>query len=169
MKNTITIPVPEGKKATQIGDPSIGAITIVFEDMPTPSKSWEEYCSKHTNCIKSWYLRGGEGGVIPRPAALTSLGLFDFTTSEDAEGMCAFLKLVHLRREWIGSWEPDWEQQTVKYCIIYVLMRPNIDTEDFCIVGYKASPRNMTFPTKEMAEEFLKTFKPLLEQAKMFL
>lgn len=70
------------------------------------------------------------------------------------------MQLRQLRKAWIGDWEPEGMKN-------YYAIMPKIDSID---VGYYGSIlRNMSFPTKEMAEDFLGCFKDLCKKAKILL
>ena len=89
----------------------------------------------------------------------------------EAKAFCALGKLIQLRDAWVGDWEPDWEvewkqsqlsSEVRKYTIIYYSNELSI-----CYTIWRSNV--LAFPTEEMATDFLKTFRNLLEQAKMFL
>ena len=94
-----------------------------------------------------------------------------FGSPEEAKAFCALGKLIQLRDAWVGDWEPDWEvewkqsqlsSEVRKYTIIYYSNELSI-----CYTIWRSNV--LAFPTEEMATDFLKTFRNLLEQAKMFL
>lgn len=99
-------------------------------------KSWEEYCRKHKSiCLSTRY-------------ADNILLKYD-----------ALLKLEQLRNCWWNGWEPDWnDEKQTKYCIVYY-------KGEFKISILCETRHFLSFPTKEMAEEFLKCFRDLIEQA----
>lgn len=85
-----------------------------------------------------------------------------FNSEDEAKAFCALGKLIQLRDAWIGDWKPDWEKSNTKYGIC--AYRNKIDTFnvilDSCLLA---------FPTAEMRDDFLETFRDIIEQAKMFL
>ena len=84
----------------------------------------------------------------------------DQLTPYEAKALAAFSKLLKLRRDWIGTWNPDWSNGSVrKY---YIEVRNN----EFYIDYHYIYSRTFSFPTKEMAEEFLECFKDLFEECK---
>lgn len=83
-------------------------------------------------------------------------------SQEEAKALKALNKLIILRDAWWGEWEPDWNNDENKYCIYS--FNSGMRISDTCY-----SPFFLAFPTKEMATDFLKTFRDLIEEAKMFL
>ena len=101
-------------------------------------KSWEEFKRKHPN-------------------------YFSHLTIQESKAFDAFTKLLKLRRDWIGEWEPDWTSYTTcKFVIGYV--------NDSIIVNTRnTTARSLSFPTEQMAKEFLETFHDLIEEAKILI
>ena len=60
-------------------------------------KSWEEFKEKYSNQVVHY----------------TAAQL----TVEEAKALAAFSKLLKLRRDWIGEWEPDWEKHSTKFTL----------------------------------------------------
>lgn len=121
---------------------------------------------------KEWYNKGGE---------LREIALQAFTKEElnplprNWEEYCkhtstlttsfsscprydAFVKLEHLRDYWWGNWKPEWNASH-KYAI------KNLQGE-LTVIGCSNVAAFLVFPTGEMAEEFLKCFRNLIELAK---
>lgn len=85
-------------------------------------------------------------------------------TIHEAKAITAFSKLLKLRRDWIGEWEPDWNSLDERKCVIE--MRRNSQIEVLvCFTNSHA----LSFPSYEMAQEFLKTFRDLIEEAKILI
>lgn len=86
-----------------------------------------------------------------------------FGSPEEAKAFCALGKLIQLRDAWWGDWKPDWSDDKAKYYI-------HIYDNEICIGSYSNYwQQTFAFPTEEMATDFLKTFRNLIEEAKMFL
>lgn len=83
------------------------------------------------------------------------------TSKEEAEAFLALMQLRQLRKAWIGDWKPN--TYDVNYGIFATV------TNIVQIGHYDNIRKNLTFPTKEMAEDFLECFKDLCETAKMLL
>ena len=81
---------------------------------------------------------------------------------EDVEAFVAYSKLLKMKKQWVGSWKPDWTNQDQKFVI--TTFKNNIEEN----INYNAS-RSLSFPTEDMCNDFRKTFKDLLEIAKPLL
>ena len=89
-------------------------------------------------------------------------------TIHEAKALAAFSKLLKLRRDWIGEWKPDWiDNNDNKYCICNGLR--NSDTIGLAVDYFIYLTKPLSFPTKQMAEEFLETFSDLIEKAKILI
>lgn len=131
-----------------------------LNDVP---KSWEEYRST----IK-------EGYYIDIDSEICSVTYDDrkahpdgsrnvLPTKELAEAHLAFMQLTSLRQSWIKNWEPDWKDVNIpKYGIVFEEYEFQIDIR-WC------EAHHLSFPTKEMAQDFLNCFKDLIEKAKMLI
>lgn len=87
----------------------------------------------------------------------------DQLTPHEARALAAFSKLLKLRRDWIGEWEPDWEKGEQKK---YVIECIGLGIRTYIQGTYR---RNLSFPTQQMAHEFLETFYDLIEEAKTLI
>lgn len=138
-------------------------LTSKEEEENSYPKTWEEFCDDVTEGYyididsKIYPVRYEEGGADP----IESRNLFP--TREMAESFLAFTQLMSLRQAWIGDWEPNWNNVTeLKYCIFFSENLPKIDK-------YWASHKALSFPTNEMAEDFLNCFGDLIKQAKLLI
>lgn len=105
-------------------------------------KSWDEFKEKYSNEVLHY--------------TATQL------TGEEATALAAFSKLLKLRRDWIGEWEPDWANSELKHVIVNWGTNLQIDySQVLC--------KSLSFPTKQMAHEFLETFHDLIEEAKILI
>ena len=87
----------------------------------------------------------------------------DQLTPHEAKALAAFSKLLKLRRDWIGDWEPDWTTYTACKFVIGCV-------NDGIVVNTRnTTARSLSFPTEQMAREFLKTFRDLIEEAKTLI
>ena len=121
----------------------------LLKERDTTCKSWGELCKKYL------YRHGYRGTSSTVGPIYTE----DQLTQDEALALAAFSKLLKLRRDWIREWNPDWSNTKHKYCII-------ASSEHFIIAPYCWEHRTFSFPTKEMAKEFLECFKDLFEQCK---
>ena len=131
----------------------------LLKEKDNKPRSWEEYAAMRSqDCVSS---------II----SATSINDDDdvyicdydlFNSKDEARAFVALGKLIQLRDAWWGDWRPDWEKETIKYSIIafYNQIVKDDTTHNSCI---------LTFPTAEMRDDFLSSFRDLIEQAKMFL
>lgn len=80
------------------------------------------------------------------------------------KSMGALGKLLLCRDAWLKSlvWTPNWEKPDEKHCIVYAgnLIEKQVKSYESCILA---------FPTYELRNQFLKTFRDLIEEAKELL
>lgn len=121
---------------------------------------------------KEWYKKGGELREValqafteeelnPLPRSWEDYCKYNsiLTTSfSSCAKYDAFVKLEHLRDCWLDGWTPKWDTSE-KWCIrLYKnLLHVGLCTD---------ISRFLTFPTKEMAEDFLECFWDLIEAAR---
>lgn len=80
-------------------------------------------------------------------------------SKKSAEAHLAMIQLEKLRDCWRQNWKPNWNNGIQpKYCVYYLRGKFEINTL------YETS-RFLSFPTKEMAEEFLECFRDLIKKA----
>ena len=112
---------------------------IVFKEIKKQlPKSWEEFKESE------------EPGYVF--AAL-------YTTLKSQKAYIALAKLEQLREVYRDGWEPNWDDDSWKFCI-----KPYNNSFDIILVTHACY--FLSFPTKEIAEEFLNNFRDLIEQAK---
>ena len=68
------------------------------------------------------------------------------------------MQLMSLRQAWIGDWKPDWRKSIS--CIVIE------DNTLLTATEYTSAQHVLSFPTLEMAKDFMNCFKDLLEIAK---
>ena len=83
-------------------------------------------------------------------------------TPHESQALVAFTKLLKLRRDWIGEWEPDWSSSKRKHTIVN--WGTNVQVEYGQVLC-----KSLSFPTEQMAKEFLETFSDLIEEAKILI
>jgi hypothetical protein len=130
----------------------------VLKEKDTKCKSWESFCDKYA--YKTGFYFDEANGKID--TTVNPIAFDEQLTEEETNAMVAFSKLLKLRRDWIGNWDPDWTRNIEKYSIV---CENNI--VDVMLSGYITHP--FSFPTKKMAKEFLKCFKDLFEQCKCLI
>ena len=121
-------------------------------------KSWEEFVYKHKRS-NSFYCTNN----TTVHQTIAPCGIPEQLTPHEAKAIAAFSKLLKLRRDWIGEWEPDWENGEQKK---YVIECIGLGIRTYIQGTYR---RNLSFPTQQMAREFFDTFRDLIEEAKILI
>jgi hypothetical protein len=131
----------------------------VLEEKDTRCKSWESFRVKYQNKQGFHYDDVNiRVGITDNPYMIN-----EQLTENEAIAIKAFSKLLKLRRDWIGDWNPDYcNSDERKYCIEVYQNKFYVTT----VVNYS---KPFSFPTKELAEEFLKCFEELFEQSKCII
>lgn len=126
---------------------------IIFKKIEDPlaklPKTWEDYCKQTISCKSYFHSR------YLKPCIRESLfdGVYcEFSTKERVKQYVALGRLLQLRDYWVG----DWKRNLNNIYVIYknVIMAAGNDS-DF----------PLTFPTREMAEEFKNCFEDLIKEA----
>lgn len=136
-----------------------GDTYIVKEKKQTPPRSWEEFCERCPKQEGEVYIDSVSnieiyGGSVQRDKKNDKNIC---VSKEEAEAFLALMQLRQLRKAWVGDWEP---QIGTFYGVIYPEENKLNAGTNFTI------NRNLSFPTQEMAEDFLSCFGDLCETAK---
>ena len=141
----------------------MGDTYIVKEKKQGPPRSWEEFCEKYPIQLDEVKLDSicntyeFEKITIRRPHNDRNV----YTSKEEAEAFLALMQLRQLRKAWVGDWEFSGDNEC--YAIVYTFK------SGFRIGFYENINKRLSFPTKEMAEDFLNCFTDLCEKAKILL
>lgn len=122
-------------------------------------RSWSEYIKKYLGV--HGYSYNMTANMITHSG--TPIYTADQLTPHEAKAITAFSKLIKLRRDWIGEWEPDWEDMNTSYGVIWA-NKNKIQANTACTLT-----RALSFPDYKMAKEFLETFRDLIEEAKILI
>lgn len=157
--NEVKIQIPNNCELIKDGN-----TYIVKEKKQAPPRSWKEFCKrypvkKNEYCIKEpGYTLGAEANFETRKCATWC------TSEEEAKAFLALMQLRQLRKAWVG----DWEQPSSRIFIAAITYDIN-NTEVVVEPGNYWSNAVLSFPTKEMADDFLNCFRDLCEIAKPLL
>ena len=123
------------------------------------SRSWEEFCENHPYITKEYYIN--DNGLVYPITECNRTCYNNLETKEDAEGILALIQLTRLHDEWVGGSKFIGDSYIIKYTLI----------DDSCRIQLVSAywQTILNFPTKKMAEEFLKCFKDLIKKAKRFI
>ena len=160
MKQTIEIEVPDGKKAVWKDG------KVVFENIkPNPPrfpKTWKEFCE--------FYPIPKGSACIDRDSCLLfrwdnrRCDLFDrnvLPSEKAAKQHLALMQLHQLRDCYRQEWKPNMTDCCNKYGIKWNFPLK----KELIVVWCNHDPRFLSFPTYEMASEFLTNFRELIKQA----
>lgn len=155
------IVLPEGYELVKEGDKYL---IKEKERKQTPPRSWEEFCKRYP-ITKNEAIVDNCGGITLASFSIGKLrGIEDgkcwCVSKEEAEAFLALMQLRQLRKAWVGEWEPTYNEEC--YCIYF-------DREQIGIGESVYANNCLTFPTNEMANDFLNCFKDLCETAKILL
>lgn len=153
MEKELKIEVPQGY---EIDRQKSTFEKIVFKKIePCKPTTWEEYC-KFTKNYQSYYCNPRENHI----RETTFDGFYsEFSTKERVNQYAALGKLLQLRDYWVG----DWKINSDSLDNIYVVHNNKDKITEIDIVYYENY--SLTFPTKEMANEFITCFRDLIKEA----
>ena len=155
----VKIKIPDNCELVKDGDSY-----VVREKKQNPPRSWEEFCER---CPK----KTGEAFII----STSEIFVYDLpsirdekrdknicSSKEEAEAFLALMQLRQLRKAWVGDWEHT-KYNGDDYAYI-------VNIKNKLGVGHLVSTNSiLTFPTEEMAKDFLICFGDLCETAKILL
>ena len=157
--NKKTIDIPEGYEI-DIEETKKQKGVVVLRKQLRPT-NWAELTRMRKGKESFWYYASTDEVIKGEFDGGVTCGEF-----EDKETACAFMalwKLLSYRKAWIGEWEPDWmDLDADKFVIVVNKNEITNDTRFFV-----SCP--LSFPTKEMRDDFCESFKHLLEIAKPLL
>lgn len=159
MKKETRITAPEGCEIEKI-EIVYGVAVVTFREKERKlPKSWEEFCEMFL-CKRGEYLINSHG--CSPCAEIKRIPDIDVTILPDratAEAVIALCQLIQLRNCYNGDWVPDWKDNERKYTICF--FENDISNGDVVI-----TPSILYFETKELRDEFLRYFRPLIEKLK---
>lgn len=140
----------------------VSALFKEYEKQNKLPKTWEEFCERNKMGDKRFYLYDGViigTGISKNTVRDTVL----IESAEEAQAFRALMQLRQLRKAYVKDWEPNWMSEIQpKYCI-------DLKADYFDIECWYHVNSPLSFPTEELAEQFLDNFKDLLEIAKPLL
>ena len=150
------------KKGGELREIALQAFTekeFTKVDLP---KTWEEFC-------KNYPMKEGES-YVGASCEIHTMHMREngrdvrmdrnvYPSEQSAEAHLALIQLEQLRNCWWGDWEPNWlDGNEIKYVIKGRRDKSSIETT-------YVTHSFLSFPTYEMAKEFLECFKDLIEKA----
>lgn len=143
----------------------VSALFKEYEKQNELPKTWEEFCKRNSlkkgECVINIFgniFEAEEG----RFRNIDEDRNYCISRSE-AEAFLSLTQLRQLRKCYVGDWEPDWKKYDVRKYII------TFNCDNVYITARTTVSHPMSFPTYELAEQFLTNFKNLFEVAKPLL
>lgn len=154
----VKIQIPDNCELVKDGDNY-----VIKEMKQNPPRSWEEFCERCPKKMGEAFISStSEIFVYNLPSIRDEKRDKNVCTSkEEAEAFLALMQLRQLRKAWVGDWKPV---EDSFYWGVY-----NHITMGVMVDSFSTWNLALTFPTKEIAEDFLNCFKDLCETAKILL
>ena len=157
----VKIQIPDNCELIKDGD-----TYIVKEKKQEPPRSWEEFCEKFPikpeECLIDTDSDILEGYYVGKRKEINDR--YFCINKKEAEAFLALMQLRQLRKAWVG----DWKQPSSKTFIAVIAY--NVNYKEIAVdTGNYWSNMILSFPSKEMAEDFLNCFRDLCETAKILL
>lgn len=160
MKQTIEIEVPDGMNAIWKDG------KVIFEKKSQLPKTWKEFCENHDTKKEERYmddycnLEVAIGGYKRDAQKDRNL----LPSKQAAEAHLALMQLHQLRDCYRQGWIPDLTDGSDKYCI-ECYYNASTKSIEYQVINLSTTSIYLSFPTKELAEEFLTNFYGLIERA----
>lgn len=154
MERNITLTLDKAKEWYKKGGElkEIALQAFIEKELNPLPRSWEEFA---TNYARMGYYISANG----KPLMCASSGKLSSPhvcpSKKSAEAHLTMMQLEQLRDCWRQGWEPTPGES---YYVIKLGFK-GLDVYRFCTVEF------LSFPTREMAEEFLECFRDLIEKA----
>ena len=121
-------------------------------------KTWKEFCREYPVQKGECWLEGGDG--IEQTLFFQDRICKNWIPSkESAKAHLAMIQLEQLRDCWRQGWKPNWSDCTSNKYIIEKV------SEKYTASRHTATSKFLSFQSQEIAEEFLKCFRYLIELA----
>ena len=117
-------------------------------------KTWDEYCAKHGEV--------GDKIKASLDSAYTTINRYAFSDYKQTQAHIAMIRLHLLRDEYRQGWKPTWTDKSIKYGIMWNTLT---EKKKLIVAWHSYAPLFLSFPTEEIAREFLSNFRDLIEQA----
>lgn len=137
------------------------------EKSSTHPRSWEEFCERYPKSRGEAYFDSASNIHLYSSSSVARDVCTDkniCVSSEEAEAFLALMQLRQLRKAWIGDWNYDVSSNQFLYAICHTR-----DGSLDVISTFSLYSLPLTFPTKEMAADFLNCFIDLCEVAKILI
>ena len=145
------------KKGRELKEIALQAFTE--KELNSLPKSWEEFCENHMiNNSEAYFNTCSEVYIADETCRHSLCDRSMCPSKKSAEAHLAMIQLEQLRDCWRQGWEPDWCDTIAKYVIKKWRDKSTIE-RTYVIHAF------LSFPTYELALEFLECFRDLIEKA----
>lgn len=162
MKQTIEIEVPDGKKVVWKDG------KVIFEDIkPQLPKTWREFCQQNPIRKMEYFIDESSDVREAKTEGDTRDYMDDknvLPSMQAAEAHIALMQLHQLRDCYRDGWQPNLKDDSDKYGIER-LYNPVLRNIELRVAWHNDVSIFLSFPTCELANEFLTNFRELIEQA----
>lgn len=143
----------------------VSALFKEYEKQDKLPKTWKEFCKRNPLRDEERYITS-RSGIEKTYDKEERNEIYDkniCTSEQEAKSFLALMQLRQLRREYTKDYEPNWmDKPDPKYAI-------SVSSNKLSVCTLYNKSRNLSFPTHELANQFLNNFKDLLEIAKPLL
>ena len=142
------------KQGGELKEMALGAFSekeLIGDGLP---KTWDEYCAKHGEV--------GDKIKASLDSAYTIINRYAFSDYKQTQAHIAMIKLHLLRDEYRQGWLPDWSDNCYKYGVKWNIIPRK---KELMVTWRNYDPLFLSFPTEEIACEFLTNFRDLIEEA----
>lgn len=155
----IKITIPDNCELIKEGN------SYIIKEKDSKPRTWEEFCDNNSVISGESYITINSEIHEVSAGRRVLIGDKNLCTSkEEAEAFLALMQLRQLRKAWVGNWKQS-SSSTTTAVILYSIDMQQVEA----VSGNFWASNVLSFPTKEMAEEFLECFRELCEQAKSLL
>lgn len=152
MEKEIKITIPEGYDDA-IFDPETKTVKFIKNHK---YRSWKEFCD-NAETPKGVYRRSTIGVNA----------LYDYKDgAKYVDQINALIKLLLLRKSWVGDWECKDRNVDDNWCIVKDTDYDSYDKSYIFVIKDSTHEHAFSFPSEEMAREFLEYYEELFEEAK---
>lgn len=156
----MTIDIPDGMSYDHHEIDGDGNIRVYLNEVPSKSRTWAEYCENHPSVQGEFridsitdHIMSGDGNRHMRRTYLE--------TEDDAIAIRTLMMLTRLHKDWVGTW--NCMNTGNRYWSICV------QNGELRVVDWNQTNFFLSFPHRDMAEDFLSCFKNYIEQAKKYI
>lgn len=165
MKKETKITAPDGCEIEKVElVDGVAVVTFREKERKLP-KSWEEFCEMFPDFIGEYFIapeieeKIGQVAEVMDGQKRTSSNAELLPDRSTAEAVLALCQLIQLRNAYNGDWVPDWTDNESKFTIDYIEAEIYSGEVRGCCTP-------LYFGTKEIRDEFLRFFRPLIEKLK---